>query len=74
VTYSTVPGTALPGFNYVSTTNTLTFNDGDTNKTFTIPLVNNPVAQSAVSSDRQPVRSHGRRGPDCADQHDLDHL
>src|ERR1019366_320120 len=49
VNYSTVPGTALPGFNYVTTTGTLTFNDGDTNKTFTIPVVNNPVAQSAVS-------------------------
>ncbi len=49
VTYSTVPGTALPGFNYVSTTSTLTFNDGDTNKTLTIPLINNSVAQSAVS-------------------------
>ena len=49
VTYSTVPGTALPGFNYVSTTSTLTFNDGDTNKTFTIPLINNLAAQSAVS-------------------------
>ena len=49
VTYYTVSGTALPGYNYLSTTNTLTFNDGDTNKVLSIPLINNPTAQSAVS-------------------------
>ena len=48
-TYYTVPGSALPGLNYVATTNTVTFNDGDVSKVFTIPLVYNLVAQSAVS-------------------------
>jgi len=48
-TYATVPGTALPGFNYVATTNTVTFNDGETKKTCTFPLINNLLAQGPVS-------------------------
>lgn len=49
VTYSTQPGTALPGINYNSVTNTVTFNDGDTVKTFAIPLINYPNPQGPVS-------------------------
>ena len=48
-TYYTVPGTALPGANYVTTTNTVTFNDGQISQTITVPLINNPTAQSAVN-------------------------
>ena len=49
VTYSTTPGTALPGLNYVSTTNTVTFIDGQTVATSTVPLLTSTVAQPAVS-------------------------
>jgi uncharacterized delta-60 repeat protein len=49
LTYSTVPGTALPGLNYVSTINTLTFGSGETVKYAAVPLVNNNIAQVPVS-------------------------
>ncbi len=55
VTYYTLPpptnapGIAQPYVNYVPITNSVTFNDGDTNKLITVPLVNNPIAQSSVS-------------------------
>ena len=49
VTYSTVPGTAVPQINYQTTTGTLTFNDGDTNKSFAVPLIYNSAAQPAVN-------------------------
>jgi uncharacterized delta-60 repeat protein len=48
-TYTTFPGTAFPGLNYVATTNTVTFSDGDTNEIITVPVINNTLAQSAVS-------------------------
>jgi uncharacterized delta-60 repeat protein len=49
VAYDTVAGTALPGLNYVNTSGTLSFNDGDVSKTFAVPLVNNNIAQGPVS-------------------------
>ena len=49
VTFNTVPGTALPGVNYVTTTGTLTFNNGDTSKTIMVPLVNNNLVQGSVN-------------------------
>ncbi len=49
VAYNTVAGTALPGLNYVTTSGTLSFNDGDASKTFAVPLVNNNIAQGPVS-------------------------
>ncbi len=48
VAYNTVPGTALPGVNYTTTSGTLTFNDGDTVKTFAVPLVDNNLVQGTV--------------------------
>lgn len=49
VTYYTVPGTAQPGLNYVSTTGTLTFGNGETMESVAIPVVNNSIAQGPVS-------------------------
>ena len=49
VAYNTVAGTALPGLNYVNTSGTLSFNNGDASKTFAVPLVNNNIAQGPVS-------------------------
>ena len=49
VAYNTVAGTALPGLNYVTTSGTLSFNNGDASKTFAVPLVNNNIAQGPVS-------------------------
>ncbi len=49
VTCRTVPGTALPGVSYISTTNTLTFNNLDTSKTFTVPLVQNNLVLGTVN-------------------------
>jgi hypothetical protein len=49
VAYNTVPGTALPGVNYITTSGTLTFNDGDTTKTFAVPLVVNNLVQGTVN-------------------------
>ena len=47
--YYTTPITATPGLNYISVSNNLTFSDGQTNRTFTIPLIDNNVAQGQVS-------------------------
>jgi uncharacterized delta-60 repeat protein len=49
VGYATVPGTALPGVSYQTTSGTLTFNDGDTNKSFSIPLIYQNNAQPVVA-------------------------
>jgi uncharacterized delta-60 repeat protein len=47
--YYTVPGTAVPGVNYITVSNSLSFQDGQTNRTFTVPLVDNNIAQGPVS-------------------------
>ena len=49
VTYTTVPGTAQPGLNYVTSSGPLTFGNGETVKQIAVPLVNNNVAQVPVS-------------------------
>lgn len=49
VNYNTVPGTALPGANYVTSSGILTFGSGETSKNVVIPLVNNNIAQPPVS-------------------------
>jgi len=49
VAYNTVAGTATPGLNYVTTSGTLTFNDGDTTKTFVVPLLDNSRPQGTVN-------------------------
>ena len=44
MSYATANGTALAGIDYSATTGTLTWPDGDnSNKTISIPLLNNPV-------------------------------
>jgi len=48
VGYSTVPGTATPGINYSTASGTVTFNDGQTNATFTVPIINNNLAIGPV--------------------------
>lgn len=40
VDFQTMPGTAKPGSNYVTTTGTLTFLQGETTKTITVPILN----------------------------------
>ncbi len=45
--YATSDGTATQGTNYNGVTNVLTWNDGDiSNKTFTVPLINNGLVSS----------------------------
>ncbi len=39
VNFSTVGGTALPGFNYLTTNGVLTFGPGQTSQTFTVPIL-----------------------------------
>src|SRR5207249_1054415 len=39
VNYMTVPGTALPGLKYTTTTGALTFANGETTKTFNVPIL-----------------------------------
>ncbi len=41
ITYFTTDGTALNGVNYLGTTNVLSFGPGETNKVFTVPLIDN---------------------------------
>ena len=47
--YYTTPGSAIPGLNYISVSNNLTFSDGQSNRTFTVPLIDNSIAQGQVS-------------------------
>lgn len=49
VAYNTVPGTAQPGLNYVTSSGTLTFGNGETMKSVTVPLVDNNVVQGPVN-------------------------
>lgn len=39
VSFATVPGTATPGLNYMATNGVLTFGDGETIKTFAVPIL-----------------------------------
>lgn len=47
--YKTVAGTALPGVNYIATTNTITFGSGVTSGTIVVPLVDNNLVQGPVN-------------------------
>ncbi|HLX70901.1 MAG TPA: Calx-beta domain-containing protein [Verrucomicrobiae bacterium] len=47
--YYTVPGTAQPGVSYISVSNTITFNDGQTSGTFAVPLVQNNLVLGTVN-------------------------
>ena len=44
VTYATADGTALAGTDYLPVSGTLVFHAGETNKTFTIPIIDNAYA------------------------------
>lgn len=46
--YYTTPGTAQPGVSYISVSNTITFSDGQTSGTFTVPLVQNSLVLGTV--------------------------
>ena len=48
-TYFTTPITATPGLNYISVSNNVSFSDGQTNRTFTVPIIDNNLSQGAVS-------------------------
>jgi uncharacterized delta-60 repeat protein len=45
VSYSTANGSAVAGVDFTNVTGTLTFNNGDTSKTFTIPIINGTTVQ-----------------------------
>jgi uncharacterized delta-60 repeat protein/uncharacterized repeat protein (TIGR01451 family) len=45
VNFSTVQGTALPGLKYATTNGALTFADGETSKTFNVPIVDNSTVE-----------------------------
>ncbi|MGN6554048.1 MAG: Calx-beta domain-containing protein, partial [Verrucomicrobiota bacterium] len=49
VDYTTVPGTAVNGVNYFTANGSLNFIDGQTNRTFTVPLIDNSLVQGGVS-------------------------
>ena len=49
VDYATSNDTAVAGTDYTATTGTLTFNNNETSKTFTVPVTNNPLPQGSKS-------------------------
>jgi hypothetical protein len=68
VDYTTVPGTAVPGVDYTTTTGTLTWADGQGGtQTITVPVINNPSAnQNGLSFTIQLTPGQGANiVPDC---------
>ena len=47
VNYSTSNGTATAGSDYAATSGTLTFTNGETTKTFTVPIINDTAVENA---------------------------
>lgn len=43
--YYTTPVTATPGLNYITVSNSVSFADGQTNRTISVPLIDNNVSQ-----------------------------
>src|SRR5262249_28406547 len=39
-------GSAVPGVDFISTTNTLIFADGETNKVFRVPIISSPAVEN----------------------------
>ena len=64
--YYTIAGTATPGLNYISVSNNLTFSDGQTNRTFTVPIIDKHRGarvhqlQRGAPDERQFGRRHSR--------------
>ena len=50
VQYSTSDGTALHPYDYIDTSGTLIFNDGETEKSFNVSIVNDNVPESHKES------------------------
>jgi uncharacterized delta-60 repeat protein/uncharacterized repeat protein (TIGR01451 family) len=47
--YRTVQGSALPGINYTTASGSVTFANGETAKTFNVPMLENGIAQGPVT-------------------------
>ena len=45
VDYFTLPGTASNGLDYVTSTGTITFGPGETNKTFTVTIIDDKLQE-----------------------------
>ena len=51
VVAATSDGTAIAGMNYVATTQTLSFADGETSASFTVPLIHDPAATGDLTAN-----------------------
>ncbi|HTL55238.1 MAG TPA: Calx-beta domain-containing protein [Candidatus Limnocylindrales bacterium] len=47
INFSTLPGSATPGVDFLSTNGTLSFGVGEVSKSFTVPIINNTVQDPA---------------------------
>ncbi|NDD38770.1 MAG: hypothetical protein EB082_10245, partial [Verrucomicrobia bacterium] len=64
VTFATVDGVgnATPGVDYLSTNGILTFGDGETSKTFNVPIIDDPLVEGPETVALQLVATTGGAG------------
>ncbi len=72
VSYATTNGTAINGIDFTNVSGTLTFNNGDTTKTFTVPIIRRhdlSARQDAEPVLYNPSGGATHRGVQCRADH-----
>ncbi len=73
VGFYTADGTAQAGVKYLGTNGVLTFGDGETSKSFVVPVINTPTAEGPETVMLNAHQCHRRRDPRPAARCHFDH-